>query len=401
MHKDAQKKNLHGISVARRAPEITHLLFADDSLLFALANLREAESITLVLNSYQLASGQLVNLDKSEVSFSRNVPNNEQQMICDTMEVKIVTSHTRYLGLPVVFGRSKKDVFSFVQERVWKKLKGWKEKCLSRAGKETLIKSVAQAIPNYIMSCYKIPDGCCKNIEGMLAKFWWGSSENKRKIHRLSWDRLGKAKDRGGLGFRGFCEFNKALLGKQCWRLINGDNTLMAKVFKSRYFPRSNFMTAKIGYQPSYAWRSLMNAREVIDLGARWLIGNGQQVSIWNDNWMPEQSRFKVWSPVVGLPHDAKVSELIDPDLKKWRRDLVFSIFSHFEGQQIMSIPISLRLPEDRLIWHWEKDGEYLVRSTYHQLVEERSRNNAEPSNVRGQKIWKEIWTVDVLTNFR
>jgi hypothetical protein len=58
-----------------------------------------------------------------------------------------------------VFGRSKKDVFSFVQERVWKKVKGWKEKFLSRAGKETLIKAVAQAIPNYIMSCYKVPKG--------------------------------------------------------------------------------------------------------------------------------------------------------------------------------------------------------------------------------------------------
>jgi hypothetical protein len=114
------------------------------------------------------------------------VPVIEGNIICNKIGVKAVTSHTRYLGLPVIFGRSKKEVFSFVQDRIWKKLKGWKEKCLSRAGKETLIKAVAQAIPNYIMSCYKIPEGCCNNIESMLSKFWWGSSENQRKVHWLS-----------------------------------------------------------------------------------------------------------------------------------------------------------------------------------------------------------------------
>lgn len=183
LKREGNKQNLHGIQVARSAPKITHLLFADDSLLFARANLTEAATIMQVLHSYQSASGQLVNFEKSEVSYSRNVQNQEKEMICQQIAIKIVTSHSRYLGLPVVFGRSKKDIFSFVQERVWKKVKGWKEKFLSRAGKETLIKAVAQAIPNYIMSCYKLPEGCCHAIEGMLAKFWWGSDETCRKVH--------------------------------------------------------------------------------------------------------------------------------------------------------------------------------------------------------------------------
>jgi hypothetical protein len=283
LKKESQQSNIHGIQIARNAPKITHLLFADDSLLFARANPKEAETIMKVLQSYQLASGQMVNLDKSEVSFSRNVPKIEKDMICHQIAIKTVASHSRYLGLPVIFGRSKKDVFSFVQERIWKKVKGWKEKFLSRAGKETLIKSVAQAIPNYIMSCYKIPEGCCKSIESMLAKFWWGSEETSRKVHWLSWQRLGTAKERGGLGFRSFHDFNKALLGKQCWRLITDPNSLAARIFKCRYHPRKEFMAAKVGFQPSYAWRSLMHAKEVISSGARWAIGNGQKVQIYND----------------------------------------------------------------------------------------------------------------------
>lgn len=136
----------------------------------------------------------------------------EQNIICNKIEVKVVTSHSRYLGLPVIFGRSKKEVFVFVQDRLQKKVKGWKEKYLSNAGKETLFRAVALAILSYIMSCYKIREGCCANIEGMLSKFQWGSTEQQRKIHWISWDKLGRAKGKGGLGFRGFNEFNKALL---------------------------------------------------------------------------------------------------------------------------------------------------------------------------------------------
>lgn len=91
----------------------------------------------------------------------------EQNIICNKIEVKAVTSHSRYLGLPVSFGKSKKEMFAFVQDRIQKKVKGWKEKYC----KETLFRAVALAILSYIMSCYKIREGCCANIEGMLSKF--------------------------------------------------------------------------------------------------------------------------------------------------------------------------------------------------------------------------------------
>jgi hypothetical protein len=396
LKKESQQSNIHGIQIARNAPKITHLLFADDSLLFARANPKEAETIMKVLQSYQLASGQMVNLDKSEVSFSRNVPEIEKDMICHQIAIKTVASHSRYLGLPVIFGRSKKDVFSFVQERIWKKVKGWKEKFLSRAGKETLIKSVAQAIPNYIMSCYKIPEGCCKSIESMLAKFWWGSEETSRKVHWLSWQRLGTAMERGGLGFRSFHDFNKALLGKQCWRLITDPNSLAARIFKCRYHPRKEFMAAKVGFQPSYAWRSLMHAKEVISSGARWAIGNGQKVQIYNDGWIPNLKNFKIQSSVGILGEEATVSELIDVNSKMWKRDLIYNNFNRYEATQILNIPISARLPEDKIIWHWEKDGQYSVRSAHHLLCNEKSAPLPESSRGNCRILWKRIWSIPI-----
>lgn len=78
---EVRNNNIHGIQVARKAPVISHLLFVDDNLLFTRANTKEVDNILEVFQKYQLASGQLVNLDKSKVSFSRNVIEVEAHMI--------------------------------------------------------------------------------------------------------------------------------------------------------------------------------------------------------------------------------------------------------------------------------------------------------------------------------
>jgi hypothetical protein len=287
-----------------------------------------------------------------------------------------------------------------VTDRVWKKLKGWKEKSISQAGKEVLIKAVVQAIPNYVMSCYKLPDGCCDEIENMIARFWWGSQEGNRKIHWLSWERMSKSKNTGGMGFR---NFNKALLGKQCWRLLTNENSLMARFFKSRYYSRSNFLDANLGFQPSYAWRSIMQAKEVVRMGARWRIGNGNKVRIWKDGWIPNNSDSFVKGPRVQLDENALVSELIDTNSKMWRREAVRSWFNPHEAKKILSIPLSHRLPEDKIIWGWEKNGEFSVRSAYHLLADKKNCNQPGPSSIYQESLWAKIWKApipNVIRNF-
>lgn len=122
---------------------------------------------------------------------------------------------------------------------------------------------------------------------------------------------------------------------------------------------------------------------------------------IWTDSWLSEQSNFRVWSPVKNLPPDAKVSALIDEDTKQWKRDLILDSFNPFEAQQILNIPISLRLPEDQLIWHWEKDDIYSVRSAYHLLCDSKTRDVAESSDMKSKGLWKEIWRAPVPTSAR
>lgn len=112
------------------------------------------------------------------------------------MGVNQVTSHSKYLGLPLCVGHKKTEIFQYLVERTWHKGLGWKTKFLSAAGKEILIKSVLQALPQYVMMCWKLPISLCKCISNIISKFWWSSS-GKRGIHWANKRLLTKAKLEG------------------------------------------------------------------------------------------------------------------------------------------------------------------------------------------------------------
>lgn len=104
-----------------------------------------------------MLSGQMVNLDKCEVSFSNCLIHDVRRRVSSVLGFKEVLSHEKYLGLPTLFKRSMQISFTGIKDRIWKKLQMWKEKLLSKDGKEVLIKAVAQSIPTYAMSCFRLP----------------------------------------------------------------------------------------------------------------------------------------------------------------------------------------------------------------------------------------------------
>ena len=143
---------IHGASICKGTPKVSNLLFTDDSLLFCKATQNEVEVISL--QTYANASRQCINFEKSSVFFSSNTSASQKQDILRVLGVQEVDRFDSYLGLPTLVGRTKYYTFSYLKDRIWKKLQGWKGKMLSRAGKEILIKAFAQSIPTYTMSVF-------------------------------------------------------------------------------------------------------------------------------------------------------------------------------------------------------------------------------------------------------
>jgi hypothetical protein len=116
-----------------------------------------------------------------------------------------------------------------------------------------LLKVVVQAIPTYTMSVFQLHKTLCKDINSMMAKFWWGHKEKENKIAWMSWKKMGRSKESGGLGYQDLESFNMALLAKQGWRIIKFPESLVAKFFKEKYFPNGTFMKSPLRKKHSYA----------------------------------------------------------------------------------------------------------------------------------------------------
>jgi hypothetical protein len=276
-------------------------------------------------------------------------------------------------------------------------LKGWKVKFLSQAGKEVLLKAVVQAIPTYSIGVFQLSVALCKELNKLMHNFWWTHMTNRSQIHWMSLEKMGRSKSIGGLGFRDLTFFNKALLAKQGWRLLQDLNSMVAKILQAKYFPNSTFLQANLGSKPSYVWRSLFNSRELLVQGMIWRVGDGKSIQVWGDRWLPNQTSYAVQSIQNIISPNAKVADLIDGELKGWNLSLIKEIFDEDEAKAICQIPLSPGLPKDRLICMGTKNGDFTVRSAYHLSKELKEREGEQcSSGEKGEEIWKVLWAMEV-----
>lgn len=162
---------LHGCKASRHGPMISHLMFADDCLLFCRGTEGEVHCLKEVLDVYENISGQDINYGKSGIYFSPNVDLEDRISISDIFGVNQSINTGKYMGLSSMICWKKKEIFAYIRDKVWSKLHSWRGKKLSKAGKEVLIKAAAQSIPSYCMSIFHLPSTLIDEIHRMLSAF--------------------------------------------------------------------------------------------------------------------------------------------------------------------------------------------------------------------------------------
>ncbi|XP_031106177.1 uncharacterized protein LOC116010810 [Ipomoea triloba] len=344
---------IHGCRVARGAPPVSHLLFADDSLLFFKANAQEARAVKQCLNRYEEMSGQVVNYHKSSVCFSINTMVEHREEVVAILGVAQTANFGKYLGLPTFVGRNRKAAFAYIEDKIRQRVNSWNKKLLSQARKEVLLKSVAQAMPTFSMSVFLLPESGIGRDRG---------------IHWKAWDQLCVPRKFGGLGFKDLRAFNLTMLGKQEWRFLTMPQSLVARVYKARYFPTTSFLDATIGNNPSYCWRSIMAAHTLICSGVRRRIGNGRSTQIWGHPWLPDGPDPMVATPMPVYLIGSLVSGLIDEASGMWDLSVLDDIFVPGDVSRIVKIPISPTY-EDSWYWYGDPKGIYTVKMGYRAIV--------------------------------
>ncbi|XP_019151047.1 PREDICTED: uncharacterized protein LOC109147845 [Ipomoea nil] len=293
---------IHGCRVARGAPQVSHLFFADDSLLFFKAKEEEANEIKRCLTAYENLSGQVVNYHKSNICYSRNTGIIDRDNVAQVLGVTQAPNFGKYLGLPSFVGRNKKAAFAYIEDKIRQRI-----------------------------------------------GYWWDSGGDRR-IHWKAWDKLCVPKKYGGLGFKDLRAFNLAMLGKQAWRMLTKPDSLVARVYKARYFPKGTFFDAQVGNNPSFCWRSIMAAKSIICSGVRRRIGNGETTFIWTHPWLQDEDDPMIRTEMPVQLQGSRVRGLIDQQTGTWDNDILTDLFQPDDVGRIMRIPVSLDYNDT---WYW------------------------------------------------
>ncbi|GKU93427.1 hypothetical protein SLEP1_g7022 [Rubroshorea leprosula] len=225
---------LKGIQVGRGNLRLTHLQFADDTILFSEASEANAWAMKCVMGSFEMISGLKVNYDESWLC-GLNVDSERLEDMATIMNCSVSNIPFKYLGVPVGANTNRISTWAPVIECLKRRLNRWSGVSLSFGGRIVLLKAVLSCLLVYFFSVYKAPKQVPNLLTKLQCNFLWGRGEGGRNIAWIKWDVICKYREEGGLGVRNVESFNKALLGKWKWRVLREKEVLWRRVIYELY----------------------------------------------------------------------------------------------------------------------------------------------------------------------
>lgn len=150
------------------------------------------------------------------------------------------------------------------------------------------------------------------------------------------------SKIEGRLGLQKRNEFNLALFGKHVWHFLSKPDSLVARLFKERYYPSGHVLQTKGHQDDSFIWKGIREARDALYYGFRWVLGDGLCINIFDDRWLKGKYDFKVENIQGYNNRNDKVHEYFHPDIKQWDVNKIRQTFHDIDANCILK----LRIPQ-------------------------------------------------------
>lgn len=293
----------------------------------------------------------------------------------------------RHLGVPFIYGRVTSNLFSPMIERLDNMLDGWKTKFLSLAGRQVLAQTTLSSIPYYIMQSTLLPVDICDYIDKKIRSFIWGSSHSERKCHLVSWSKVTKAKDEGGLGIRTSQAMNMAFMGKLVWRMIKEKDRMWDKIIANKYrWNNGEVGNIKPKRGATNLCQGITKALPTIQQGFKYKVRNGWRTNFWKDIWLGNKPLEELCTgnneERVG---DTRVVDFWDKELG-WKWNELHNIGSEEIRRKLeLTILEDDEQAEDELYWSEEAACTYVVTLAYNLILNDPNEVHEGP--------WGELWT--------
>ena len=250
-------------------------------------------------------------------------------------------------------------------------------------------------MPLYTFSCFRAPETICKKLDSIVSDFWWGHDQGVRKMHMLHWDKICLNRREGGIGYKKFSIINQSMLAKQFWTISHNPESLLAKTFKAKYFPRCSIHDSSPKPHHSWFWRNIIKQGNPKLREGRWWVGKGLDIPLNHPDW------FQCPTQNLQNPNllTGTVADLIDHNTGVWKADLVRAVYLFLQCSEILSIPISKTGGvSDKLLWKYSRSGEYKVKNAYNLLLKDSTQTSHHyhrPTQFPPE-VWNLIWKVNV-----
>ncbi|XP_031120628.1 uncharacterized protein LOC116023758 [Ipomoea triloba] len=354
------------IKISRGGIGISHLFFVDDLMLFGEASEKQAKTMIDCLNNFSAASGLTVNLTKSTTFCSPNLNAGLRNRIKDILNIPIAANMGHYLGMPILQRRVSRHTFSYVVDKMRKKLATWKASALSMAGRRILVQSSLASVPTYSMQSLAFPVSTCTDIDRVCRNFLWGHDDITRKIHTINWSDICRPREVGGLGLRKARDFNMAFLTKMAWQLWSNQDKLWVQAMKDKYVKQGDFLQLPTCSNASWGWRSILKGRDILTKGLKWRVSDGKSINFWGDWWVGDRPLAEaVPNGGVTIPAHTLVDRFITPG-NTWNIQALNDVLPPVIVDEIRAIALPTSHNQvDQLTWPHSNSGLVSVASAF------------------------------------